>query len=195
MFLFNSLHQGNVVSRSLASRNRKVSSSPDHLHSKWSGVFALAVMLCLSTALLFTGCNTEPDPETVDTGFIPVGEWTDSFGSGYKITASSLEYYTAYYSEEYPGENIKGSIKKAVDFSKGAGVLIVQITTSTTTGQESKFIGVYYKDYTASHVFLANAIDGSYALILKGTLAEAQATFTVDNVETHVTNWGSGYNK
>jgi len=160
-------------------------------------LFALAAVFCLSAALLFTGCKPEPDPvtKTTETGFIPVGEWADDYGSGYKITASSLEYYTAYYSEEYPGENIKGSIKDSVDFSQNAGVLLVQITTSATPGQEGKFFGVYYKDYTASHVFLANAIDETYAIIVKDTLAEAKNTFTVDNVDTHVTYWGTGYNK
>jgi hypothetical protein len=160
--------------------------------------FALVLLFCLSTGLLFTGCNTEPEPEIVNTGFIPVGEWTDSFGGGYKIIASSLEYYTAAFEWEevtYPGENIKGGIKEAVNFSSDAGVLIVQVTSSTTTTQAGKFIGVYYKDYTASHVFLANAIDESYTIIVKNTLAEAKNTFTVDNVETHVANWGSGYNK
>jgi hypothetical protein len=44
-------------------------------------------------------------------------------------------------------------------------------------------------------VFLANAIDESYVLIVKNTLTEAKKTFTVDNVETHVSMWGSGYNK
>jgi len=154
---------------------------------------ALAVLFCLSAALLVTGCKMDPEP--VDIGFIPVGEWADSYGSGYKITASSLEYYTAYYSEEYPGENIKGTIGEAIDFSPGAGVLLVKITESSTSGQAGKFFGVYYKDYTASHVFLANAIDDTYAIIVKDTLAEAKNTFTVDNVETHVTYWGSGYNK
>ena len=155
--------------------------------------FMLAVLFCLSTALLFTGCKTEPESE--DTGFIPLGEWADDYGSGYNITASSLEYYTAYYSEEYPGESIKGDIKEAIDFSSDSGVLLVQITTSATEGQAGKFIGVYYKDYTNSHVFLANAIDEAYALIVKNTLAEAKNTFTVDNVETHVTYWGTGYDK
>jgi len=189
MFLFNSLHQGNVVSKS-----RKVSSS---LRSHWvRSVFALTVMFCLSTAFLFTGCNT--DDNSVDTGFVPVGEWRDDYDDGYNITKYSLEYYTPNTEWEdttYPGENIKGNIKEAIDFSADAGVLIVQITTSTTTGQENKFIGVYYKDYTESHVFLANAIDGSYNLILKDTLDEAKNTFTVDKVETHVTYWGTGYNK
>jgi len=189
MFLFNSLHQGNVVSKS-----RKVSSS---LRSHWArSVFALAVMLCLSTAFLFTGCNTDDDP--VNTGFVPVGEWTDDYDDGYNITKSSLEYYTPNTEWEgttYPGVNIKGNIKEAIDFSSDAGVLIVEIIESSTKAQESKFIGVYYKNYTASHVLLANAIDGSYALILINTLAEAKNTFTVDNVGTHVTYWGTGYNK
>jgi len=157
---------------------------------------ALAVLFCLSAALLVTGCKMEPEP--VDIGFIPVGEWADSYGSGYKITASSLEYYTSDTEWEgvtYPGENIKGGIKEAIDFSSNAGVLIVQITSSTTTTQAGKFIGVYYKGYTESHVFLANAIDESYALIVKNTLDEAKNTFTVDIVGTHVTYWGSGYNK
>jgi len=194
MFLFNSLHQGNLALKSLkVSKNRKVSNS---LRRHWArSVFALAVMFYLSTTLLFIGCNTEPDPETVDTGFVPVGEWADSFGSGYKITASSIEYYTAYYSEDYPGENIKGNIKEAIDFSQNAGVLIVQITTSTTTGQANKFTGIYYKDYTSSHVLLANPIDESWNLIVKDTLDEAINTFTVDSVDTHVTYWGTGYNK
>lgn len=158
--------------------------------------FALVVLFCLSTGLLFTGCNTEPENE--NTAFIPVGEWADSFGGGYKITATSLEYYTAESEWEgvtYPGESIKGTIGEAIDFSPGAGVLLVKITESSTSGQTGKFFGVYYKDYTASHIFLANAIDESYALILKNTLAEAKNTFTVDNVGTHVTYWGSGYSK
>jgi len=159
-------------------------------------LMSLIVLFCLSAGLLFTGCN--PEPENENTGFIPVGEWADSFGSGYKITATSIEYYTAESEWEgitYPGESIKGNISEAIDFSQEAGVLLVQITESSTNGQADKFFGVYYKDYTASHIFLANAIDETYALILKDTLAEAKNTFNVDNVKTHVTYWGSGYKK
>jgi hypothetical protein len=157
-------------------------------------VFAFIAVFCLSTALLFTGCSTDPD-EQDNTGFIPTGEWVDDFGSGYDITNTTLEYYTAYYSEDYPGENTKGIIKEAIDFSQNAGVLLIQISESTIDGINGKFIGVYYKDYTSSHVFLANAIDEFYALIVMNTLTEAKNTFTVDNVDTHVTYWGSGYSK
>jgi hypothetical protein len=159
-------------------------------------IFSLIVLFCLLTGLLFTGCNTEPENE--DTGFIPLGEGADDYGSGYKITSSSLEYYTAESEWEgvtYPGESKKGNIVEAIDFSPGAGVLLIQITESSTTGQEGKFFGVYYKDYTESHVFLANAIDEKYSIIVKDSLADAKNTFTVDNVETHVTYWGTGYNK
>jgi hypothetical protein len=177
MFSFSSIRR--VMRRGAFSRN----------------AFALFAVFCLSAAL-FIGC--EPDADNSNTGFVPTGEWADNFGGGYNITKSTLEYYTAdseWDGVTYPGENTKGSIKEAVDFLPDAGVLLVQITESTTTGINDKFIGVYYKGYTSSHVFLANAIDGSYALIVKNTLDEAKNTFTVDNVDTHVTYWGSGYDK
>jgi len=147
---------------------------------------SFAVLLAM---LLFAGCAEESEPEIVNTDFIPVGEWADAFGGSYTITSTTVEFDDGY------GGSFNGSLREAVDFSSGAGVLLVQIFTSVPAGQTGKFIGVYYKDYTVSHVFLANAIDGSYALILKNTLAEAKTTFTVDNVNTHVTYWGSGYNK
>jgi hypothetical protein len=162
--------------------------------------FILLVVLFLTSVFLLIGCRDEPeaDPISVDTMLIPTGSWTDDFGSGYNITNSTLEYYTAETEWEgttYPGENTKGNIKEAVNFSQSAGVLLVQITESSIGGINDKFIGVYYKDYTSSHVFLANAIDESYNYIVMNTLAEAKNTFTVDNVDTHVTYWGSGYNK
>jgi len=153
----------------------------------------LTLALFLSTGLLFVSCDT--DGGSANTGFIPLGEWSDAYGSGYKITNSSFEYYTASFSPEYPGENIKGNIREAVDFPQGAGVLLIQIASSSAGITSGKFIGVYYKDYTTSHVFLANAVDASYATIVKDILAEAKRTFNVDNVGTHVTYWGSGYNK
>ena len=156
----------------------------------------LTFALFLSAGLLFTSCDTGGD--SGNSGFIPVGEWASAYNDGYKITNSTLEQWSAdsvWDGVTYPGHNTKGNISEAVDFSQGAGVLIIQITSDTTGIASGKFIGVYYKDYTASHVFLANAIDASYATIVKDTLAEAKNTFNVDNVGTHVTMWGSGYNK
>jgi hypothetical protein len=153
-----------------------------------------ASFVALLAILLLTGC---PHP-IADTKVNLNGNWTDNYGGGYNITSSSLEYYMADSEWEgvvYPGTRIKGSIKEINNFSKDAGVIIVQIAESSKAGQAGKFFGVYYKDYTASHVFLANAIDESYDDILKDTLADARNTFTVDNVGTHVTYWGSGYSK
>jgi hypothetical protein len=156
----------------------------------------LTLALFLSAGFLFTSCDSgEP---SINTGFIPSGNWTDDYDGGYKISNPSFEYYTAdseWEGVKYPGENIKGIIREAVDFSQGAGVLLVEVTKSSTDGQAGKFIGVYYKEYTTSHVFLANAIDASYALILKNTLAESKSTFNAGNAGTHVTFWGSGYSK
>jgi len=155
----------------------------------------LTLALFLSTGLLFVSCDT--DGGSANTGFIPVGEWASAYNEGYKITNSNLEQWSAdseYGGTVYPGQNTKGNIRDAVDFSQGAGVLIVQITSDTTGIAPGKFIGVYYKDYTTSHVSLSTAIDASYATIATNTLAEAKKTFNVDNVGTHVTMWGS-YNK
>ena len=149
-------------------------------------LFALTVLFCLSTVLLFIGCNTEPENE--NTGFIPVGEWADSFGSSYTITNTSVAYDDGY-------GDFKSTILSSSDFSTDSGVLIIKITSSAGGYTVDKFTGVYYKGYTESHVYLANPIDGSYAPIEKDTFDEAKKTFTVDNVETHVTYWGSGYNK
>ena len=183
MFLFNSLHQGR-----LASKNRKVYGS---LRRHWArNIFALAVMFCLSTAFLFTGCNTEPNPENVDTGFVPAGEWADDYGSSYIITNA-----TVVYDDGFGYGDFTGAILKVSDFSANSGVLIIKIISSNVGYTVDKFTGVYYKEYTASHVYLANPIDESYAPIEKDTFAEAQAVFTVDNVDTHVTYWGSGYTK
>jgi len=154
-------------------------------------------VLFLFASFLVLGCE-EPKEEE-NTGFIPVGEWTDDYGGGYTITSTTVKYFTADSEWEgitYPGEETSGTIEVAKDFSKNSGVLIIKITQTTATGlTEGKYTSVYYKDYTSSHVFLANPIDASYAPIEKDTLAEAESTFNVDNVDTHVTMWGSGYSK
>ena len=153
--------------------------------AKHAGYF---VILALVASFLFLGCPGDDDPE--DTGFIPVGEWSDDFGGSYTITASELEHDDGFGFDEF-----KGAIAAAVDFSQDAGVLIIKINSSETGITANVYIGVYYKDYTQSHVFLANAIDASYTVIEVNTLNEAKQTFTVDNVDTHVINWGSGYTK
>ncbi|MCL2244245.1 MAG: hypothetical protein FWC03_07230 [Treponema sp.] len=146
------------------------------------------VILALVASFLFLGCPGDDNHE--DTGFVPVGEWSDDFGGSYTITASALEFDDGFGFTEF-----KGTIAAAVDFSQDAGVLIIKINSSETGITTNDYIGVYYKDYTSSHVFLANAIDVSFAIIEADTLNEAKQTFTVDNADTHVTYWGSGYTK
>jgi len=146
---------------------------------------SFAVLLAM---LLFASC--EEEPEIVNTGFIPVGEWTDSYGGSYTITNTSIVY-----DDGYGYGDFTGSILITNNFTVDSGVLIIKILSSNVGYTINKFTGVYYKGYSGSHVYLANPINESYAPIEKDTLAEAQTTFTVDNVNTHVTYWGSGYNK
>jgi len=129
------------------------------------------------------------EPDFRNTQFIPVGEW--SFGlTGYNITNTNLEYYSNYTNFE---ESLKGTIEAAVDFSHDSGVLIIKITS--VSGMDglsaNKYTGVYYSSYTKSHMLIANP----YPYIQKDKYNEAEATFNVDNVGTHVTFWGSGYSK
>jgi len=148
---------------------------------------SFAVLLMM---LLFASCAEESEPEIENTGFIPVGEWADSYGSGYNITNTSIVY-----DDGYGYGDFTGSILITNNFTVDSGVLIIKILSSNVGYTINKFTGVYYKGYSGSHVYLANPIDESYAPIEKDTLAEAKTTFTVDNVNTHVTYWGSGYNK
>jgi hypothetical protein len=149
---------------------------------------SFAVLLMM---LLFAGCEEGQEPEIVNTNFIPVGEWADDYGSYYTITNTRVVY-----DDGYGYGNFTGSIITANDFSSDSGVLIIEIISSNVGYTVNKFTGVYYKEYTASHVYLANPADKrTYAPIEKDTFAEAQTTFTVDNVDTHVTYWGTGYNK
>jgi hypothetical protein len=91
---------------------------------------------------------------------------------------------------------LKGDIITAVDFSETSGVLIIKVSAATGTGNTvGKYTGVYYKDYTADHIFLANPVDSTYAPVEKNTLNQALTTFTAGNMDTYVTFWGSGYKK
>ncbi|WP_461255842.1 hypothetical protein [Treponema sp. R80B11-R83G3] len=149
-----------------------------------------ASFVVLLMMLLFAGCEEEPEPEIVNTGFIPVGEWTDGYGGSYTITSTSVVH-----DDGFGYGDFISTILEANNFSSDSGVLIIKITASNVGYTVDKFTCVYYKDYTASHIFLANPIDESYAPIENDTLAEAKATFNFDNVGTHVGNWGSGYSK
>ena len=141
----------------------------------------------------------DSDDEFRNVQFIPTGEWSDGFGGHYIITNLNLEYYfpeSEWEGFTYPEGTMKGDILIANDFSYDSGVLLILITDSDIDGLTvGKYTGIYYSDYTPSHVLLANPIDESWAYILTDTLGQAEKLFTVDNVGDQVSSWGSGYEK
>jgi len=159
--------------------------------SKGSSWFLLVrgILFLFIFSFLIIGCQDETGVHE-DTGFIPAGVWSDGFGGSYTITAENLEFDDGFGFTEF-----KGTIEAAIDFSQDSGVLIIKINSSETGITVNSFIGVYYKDYTSAHIFLANAIDESYAVIEVNAINDAKKTFNVDNVGTHVTHWGSGYSQ
>jgi hypothetical protein len=159
----------------------------------------LIIALVILLTLIFIGCQLDDDDEIINVGFIPVGEW--SFGEapfieGYKITNTGIEYYSPDYGSDFPAQNFKGSIEEVIDFPNKAGVLIIKITSvENIILTPGKYTCVYYRDYTVSHVYLANPMDALFNPIEADTLEMAKKIFTVDNVDTHVTFWGTGYSK
>ena len=147
-----------------------------------------AIFAVLLAMLLFAGCEEEPEQEIVNTGFIPVGEWTAKWDS-YTITNTNVEY-----------EELKGTIEKAIDFSNNAGVLIIKITASSGDFTVGKYTGIYYSAYTSTSIKLANVwledSDGNWYPLETDSLSAAVTLFNVDNVGTHV-DWSmqSGYTK
>jgi len=151
-------------------------------------LFSFCLLPFLLACFLVFGC-TEPEDHS-DTGFIPTGEWSDDFGGSYKITTTNLEF-----DDGFGFDKFNGTIVAANDFTNNSGVLIIKVNASETGVTINNYIGVYYKDYTSSHVFLANAIDESYVIIEAVSLENAEKIFNVDNAGTHVTYWGTGYTK
>jgi hypothetical protein len=135
-------------------------------------------------ALLFSGCQTDDEE-----GFVLEGVWKAQYDS-YTITKTAVSYLMDNSEWGFPDSILNGSIEKSVKFSDNAGVLIIKVTASTTGNTVGKYTGVYYRDGTKSFIKMGNATDASYAPVEKGTLAEAQSTFTVDNVGNHISMWG-----
>ena len=152
-------------------------------------IFALAVLFCLSTAFLFTGCKTEP--ESGNNGFVLEGVWTSPYDS-YVITKTTVDYIMDNSSWGSDDGIVKGSIEEAVRFSNNAGVLIIKVTESESMGNTvGYFTGVYYCDGTKTSIKIANAFNADYTPVETSTLAAAKSIFTVDNENNHVTMYGS----
>jgi len=182
---------------------RKMAKDLFPVHKRGGGCikFPRAAAAALLTALSFVvpasllSCDEDSGYTFINRQFIPVGEWDDGYGGGYDITLNKLKYDSGF------GDSFESYIISAVDFTRTSGILIVKLTDVTnatgdypTNYATGKYIGVYYKDYTTSHVFIANAIDETYALIQKDSLHEALTTFNENNVGNHVSLWGNGYN-
>jgi hypothetical protein len=155
-------------------------------------------------ALLLLGCEQATEPVFYDRQFVPVGHW--SFGNDfYDIEKNVLTYTSSWEASDWGpagGHTFTGDIITAVDFSETSGALIIRITGEPTYDSMSgtpltsgKYTGVYYKEYSSSHIYLANPVDDTYAPIEVDTLNDALSTFTEGNMGVHVTMWSSGYSK
>jgi hypothetical protein len=155
------------------------------------------IMAIFAIAFLAAACPLVEE-EHDDTGFIPVGEWSDGWDTGYNITNSSVEYYSPDFGSDFPAQTFTATIERAVDFAEGTGVLIIKINKQENMDLTiGRFTGVYYKEYNNNHVYLANPIGPAphFAPIEASTLNNALALFNAGNMSTHVTFWGTGYTK
>jgi len=165
-------------------------------------VFALAIVFCLSTALLVTGCSTDDSGDPVvqlDANLI--GTWTDSlYGDGYTITSTSLSY-------GYGADSISyaGTIKRASQFTGDAGVIIIEYDADHKASYweydenwqpvkelplKGNFIGIYYKDLKQGvSVSMGGAyIDGGAE---EATLDAAIKAFTMGNEGKYMGSYGT----
>jgi hypothetical protein len=188
MFSFNSIRPGSLR-RHLA-------------HS----VFALFTVFCLSTALLFTGCSTDPDDGFVDDHNLNpnlIETWESEYSDGYTITETHLSYgYGANFID------YAGTIRYVSNFTSTAGVIIIEYDaehkptyyagydpeTYEPIGDpltlKGNFIGIYYKDFkpgVSVQIGVAYAEGGAE----EATLDEAKTAFTVGNEGTYMTYYGT----
>jgi len=162
----------------------------------------LSVLLCLSAALVFTGCSTDPDDsENLN------GTWIYSspgYSSSIKINSSAK---TIVYEENYEGD-----IVNSPDYAAVNGVLIVKFTkywetnwemidpegdfedinnwtstTAETDANNGKFGAVYWRDLKAGSVRMADAYtNAGFTHVILADLATAQTSFTLERAGEYV---------
>jgi len=143
--------------------------------------------------LLLIGCS---QGENDTAGFVLEGKWVSPYDS-YSITKTTVDYFSAgseYGGETYPDTILKGNIEKHVTFTANAGVLIIKVTEASDYSYTvNKYTCVYYSEGTKNSIKLANPIGTApdYAPIDVDSLSAAESLFTVDNVGTHVSMWGT----
>ncbi|MCL2410930.1 MAG: hypothetical protein FWC97_04730 [Treponema sp.] len=156
----------------------------------------LVLITVLLVNFLLISCQVDEGEEFRNVQFIPVGVWEDGWGGSYIITRTKVYFETkVYFDDGFGFIRFNGTIEAAIDFSRNSGVLIVKINSSETDIIEGNYIGVYYRNYTSSHILLANAIDEHFDIIQVASFGEAKRLFNAGNVSTHVTFWGSGYTR
>jgi hypothetical protein len=198
MFLFNSFHTG----------NRKASKSPasgSHRRHWARGVFVSALMFCLSTALLVTGCDMDgggggsiaPVEDTLEANLI--GTWSSPYDDGYVITANKITYDDGGY-----GSGYTGTIQYVSNFTNSAGVIIIKYDDGKKPSYwdydddwnptielplKGDFIGVYYKDLRPGvSVLMGGAY--IYGGAEEATLDAAKKAFTAGNEGKYMTHYG-----
>jgi hypothetical protein len=156
-------------------------------------IFLILVLILVTGSLSLLGCEQTTGSDFFDRQFIPVGNWAHE-GNGYDIDNATVRYYSPSYGAEYPAAELKGNIVAAVDFSESSGVVIIKVTEATETDNTvGKYTGVYYKDHTSSHIYMANPIGSApiYPPIEANTLNDALRIFTAGTMGTHVSMWGT----
>jgi hypothetical protein len=148
------------------------------LHPRKRNVFALAVLFCLSTALLSTGCS---DPD--DSGNLN-GTWKNVASYGETDYITIIKINTSAKTVLYEG-SYEGQIANSPNFDAADGVLIIKFTKYADWGGEpsvshanvGKFGAMYWTGLTSSQVSLADAYDG-YTHAMYDTIGDAQTAFT-----------------
>jgi hypothetical protein len=169
---------------------------------------ALFVVLFLFTALLFTGCQTEPEEPGYELDSRLIGTWMDTgewAGDSYTITDTRLSY-------GYGADIISyaGTIKYVSNFTSTAGVIIIEYDSDHkpvyydsfenygdpdhVVPLKGNFIGVYYKNLNPG---VSVQMGGAYADggAEEATLDGAIAAFTMGNEGTYISFGYGTYQK
>jgi len=149
--------------------------------------FALSVLLCLSLALLFTGCSTDGDGGGgVGLSSDLIGRWasTGSWGTdGYSIDTKKASYF-------YDDSTMyAGTIRHVENFTDSAGVIIIEYDKEYDN-PDGNFIGIYFKNLTPG-VSVQMGIATLYpATTEEATLNAAVAAFTLGNEGKYMSYYG-----
>jgi hypothetical protein len=209
MFLFNSHQKGNHKASKNPVLKKPVSCSSLSgclLQTRWPGVFAFAVVLCLFTALLFSGCQTEEENFIDDHKLNSqlTGTWFSTYDDGYVIDETETGYRLTYYGY-IDMISYAGAIEYVSNFSNDSGVIIIKYdddhkasyseydenwNVAGTLPLKGDFIGIYYKEFKPG---ISVKIGGAYAEggAEEETLDAAKKAFTLGNEGNYMSMYGT----